>query len=64
MRSPVEEAIHAVRVVRAALHGFVSLEREQGFRIPLSLQDSFERLIEVLDRGLAGGVFEAVVDAG
>jgi AcrR family transcriptional regulator len=52
-----EEAIHAVRVVRAALHGFVSLEREQGFRIPLAVQESYERLIDVLDRGLAGGVF-------
>jgi AcrR family transcriptional regulator len=52
-----DEAIHAVRVVRAALHGFVSLEREQGFRIPLAVQESYERLIDVLDRGLAGGVF-------
>lgn len=52
-----DEAIHAVRVVRAALHGFVSLEREQGFRIPLAARESYERLIEVLDRGLAGGVF-------
>jgi AcrR family transcriptional regulator len=52
-----EEAVHAVRVMRSSLHGFVSLEREQGFRIPLAVQESFERLIEVLDRGLAGGVF-------
>jgi AcrR family transcriptional regulator len=47
-----EEAIHAVRVVRAALHGFVSLEREQGFGMPLAVSDSFDRLIEVLDRGI------------
>jgi AcrR family transcriptional regulator len=47
-----EEAIHAVRVVRASLHGFVSLEREQGFGMPLAVSDSFERLIEVLDRGI------------
>jgi AcrR family transcriptional regulator len=52
-----EEAIHAVRVVRAALHGFVALESEGGFALPISLEDSYERLIGVLDRGLAGGVF-------
>jgi hypothetical protein len=52
-----EEAIHAVRVVRAALHGFVLLESEGGFGLPVSLEDSYERLIGVLDRGLAGGVF-------
>ncbi|HEY3725640.1 MAG TPA: TetR-like C-terminal domain-containing protein [Solirubrobacteraceae bacterium] len=54
-----DEAIHAVRVVRAALHGFVLLESEGGFGLPISLQDSYERLIGVLDRGLAGGVFAA-----
>jgi AcrR family transcriptional regulator len=52
-----EQAIHAVRVVRAALHGFVLLESEGGFGLPVSLEDSYERLIGVLDRGLAGGVF-------
>jgi AcrR family transcriptional regulator len=48
-----EPAIHAVRAVRAALHGFVSLEREGGFQIPIPLADSYERLIELLDVGLA-----------
>jgi AcrR family transcriptional regulator len=47
-----DEAIHAVRVVRAALHGFAVLEREQGFALPLSLDDSYDRLIDVLDAGL------------
>jgi AcrR family transcriptional regulator len=47
-----DEAIHAVRVVRAALHGFAVLEREQGFALPLSLDDSYSRLIDVLDAGL------------
>jgi AcrR family transcriptional regulator len=49
-----EDAIHAVRGIRAALHGFVSLEREGGFGIPLSLEESYERLVALLDRGLAG----------
>jgi AcrR family transcriptional regulator len=48
-----DEAIHAARTLRAALHGFVSLEAEGGFGIPLSLDESFSRLVDVLDRGLA-----------
>lgn len=48
-----EDAIHAVRIVRASLHGFVTLEREGGFGIPLSIEETFDRLVAVLDRGLA-----------
>ena len=29
-----EPAIHAVRAIRSALHGFVTLEREGGFGLP------------------------------
>jgi AcrR family transcriptional regulator len=47
-----DEAIHAARSVRAALHGFVTLEMQDGFGIPLDLDESFDRLITVLDRGL------------
>jgi AcrR family transcriptional regulator len=47
-----DDAIHGTRVVRAALHGFVTLESGEGFKIPLSLDESFERLVTVLDRGL------------
>jgi AcrR family transcriptional regulator len=48
-----DEAIHAARIIRAALHGFVTLETGGGFGIPLALDDSYARLIDVLDRGLA-----------
>jgi AcrR family transcriptional regulator len=47
-----DASIHAVRAVRSALHGFVALEREGGFGIPLSLDESFARLVEMLDAGL------------
>ena len=47
-----DEAIHAARIVRAALHGFVTLETGDGFGIPLALDDSYARLVDVLDRGL------------
>jgi hypothetical protein len=48
-----DDAIHGVRILRAALHGFVSLDAESGFGIPLSLDDTFARLVAVLDDGLA-----------
>lgn len=48
-----DDAIHATRIVRAALHGFAGLESGGGFQIPLELDETFARLISVLDRGLA-----------
>ena len=47
------DAIHATRLIRSALHGFVTLESGGGFAMPLALDDSFGRLVEVLDGGLA-----------
>jgi AcrR family transcriptional regulator len=49
-----EDSIHAVRAIRSALHGFVVLEREGGFQLPVGLQESYDRLIAMLDSGLAG----------
>jgi AcrR family transcriptional regulator len=48
-----DDAIHAIRAWRAALHGFVTLERSRGFGLPQSVDESFERLVEVLTRALA-----------
>ena len=47
-----DDAIHAIRVVRSSLHGFVSLEQLGGFRIPISLDETFERLVTMLDGSL------------
>jgi AcrR family transcriptional regulator len=47
-----DDAIHGARIVRSALHGFVALESEAGFGIPISLNESYERLVTVLDHGL------------
>jgi AcrR family transcriptional regulator len=49
-----EAAVHAVRVIRSALHGFASLEAEGGFGLPLSVDESFEKLVSVLHEGLEG----------
>ena len=49
-----EDAIHAARAVRSALHGFVALETGGGFGIPVDLDESFRRMVAALARGLAG----------
>jgi AcrR family transcriptional regulator len=50
-----DEAIHAVRALRSALHGFVSLETAGGFGMPLDLDETFRRLIQVMIRGFQQG---------
>jgi AcrR family transcriptional regulator len=47
-----DDAVHAARIVRSALHGFAALETGEGFGIPLDLDDTFARLVAVLDAGL------------
>jgi AcrR family transcriptional regulator len=47
-----DDAIHAVRAIRSALHGFVDLERSGGFAMDVPLDASFERLV----RGLAASL--------
>lgn len=49
-----DDAIHAVRALRSALHGFVSFEMSGGFGMDLSIDESFQRLIGLLARGLRG----------
>jgi AcrR family transcriptional regulator len=47
-----EECLHAVRGIRSLLHGFASLEKNQGFGLPLSLSESFEKLIHAFLSGI------------
>jgi AcrR family transcriptional regulator len=47
-----EDALHAVRGIRSALHGFVDLEAAGGFGMPLDRDESFRRLIGVILDGL------------
>ena len=47
-----DDAVHAVRTLRSALHGFVELERIGGFAIELPLDASFERLVTGLSSAL------------
>lgn len=50
-----DEAVHAVRVLRSALDGFVMLETTGGFGMPLDLDETFRRLIGVMIRGFQHG---------
>jgi len=50
-----DDAVHAVRILRAALHGFVSLEAAGGFEMPVDLDETFARLVALLDAGLSAG---------
>lgn len=47
-----DDAVHATRVIRAALHGFVVLEAVNGFAIDLPVEESYRRLVAALDAGL------------
>ncbi|WP_395850316.1 TetR-like C-terminal domain-containing protein [Cystobacter fuscus] len=47
-----EDDTDRIRFVRAALHGFVDLERSGGFALPASVDESFAFLIDALDATL------------
>jgi hypothetical protein len=43
-----DEAIDAIRAIRASIHGFVTLETGGGFSLPANVDRSFDRLVEGL----------------
>lgn len=47
-----DDAIDAARALRAALHGFVTLEAAGGFGLPRDVDRSFDRLVDALDAAL------------
>ena len=47
-----DAAVHAIRTVRSALHGFVALEAAGGFELPVDLETSFDRLVATVAAGL------------
>ena len=49
-------ALHALRGLRSAVHGFASLENARGFGIPLSIDESFSWLVECFIQGLNAAV--------
>ncbi|MFH5821500.1 TetR/AcrR family transcriptional regulator [Georgenia sp. AZ-5] len=53
-----DDRVDGVRIVRSALHGFVSLETRGGFRMPRDVERTFARMVDALDAALraVGGV--------
>jgi AcrR family transcriptional regulator len=49
-----DDAIDAIRAYRAALHGFVALEADNGFAFPNDVERSFDRLVRALVLALSG----------
>ena len=50
-----EQTVHATRAVRSALHGFVTIEAAGGFGLPQDVDESYARLVALLDSGLNRG---------
>ncbi len=48
-----DDLIHAARALRAALHGYASLEAAGGFGLPQDVDRSFEWMVENFAAGLA-----------
>lgn len=55
-----DDALHATRALRSALHGFVALELAGGFAMELSVDTSYERFVDLLDAGFRGAAPSAV----
>ncbi len=53
-----EDALHALRGLRSLVHGFATLEIAGGFGLPLDLDESFDRLLQMFVHALqaAGGM--------
>lgn len=49
-----EDALHAIRGIRSIVHGFVTLEAAGGFGLPMSVDESFRRLVQNFVAGLNG----------
>ncbi len=47
-----DEAVHAARAVRAAVHGFITVELSGGFGLPVDLDASFAWTVQALAAGL------------
>jgi hypothetical protein len=47
-----DDAVHAVRAFRSALHGFVAIEAADGFGMDVDVEVSFERLLATLAEGI------------
>jgi len=47
-----DDQVHAARALRSAFHGFAHLEAGDGHPRPHDLDDTFEHIIDILNRGI------------
>ena len=47
-----DDLVHATRILRSSLHGFVALEAVGGFGLPESVEGTYARLVSGLDSSL------------
>lgn len=47
-----DDAVHAIRGLRAVLHGFVSLEAAAGYKMALDQEESFQRTVRAYLAGI------------
>jgi AcrR family transcriptional regulator len=47
-----QDMTHALRALRSIFHGFATLQATNGFQWPTDIDESFEWLINLVDRGL------------
>lgn len=52
MGIPQSEAIHLIRALRALLHGFLDLEAQHGFGMPVDIDRSFDAAVELMLSGI------------
>jgi len=57
------QEVHALRMLRSALHGFSTLEAAGGFQAHASVDDSFTWMINFLDHGLHAATRAPTVSA-
>ena len=50
-----EEMDNAIRTIRCTVHGFAMLQASDGFQWTGQPDDSFDWMIQFIDRGLRGG---------
>ncbi len=49
-----DDAVDAIRALRAAMHGFATLEAARGFGLARSVDVTYARLVDALDAAFAG----------
>ncbi|RKS04448.1 TetR family transcriptional regulator [Nocardiopsis sp. Huas11] len=58
------QAVHAIRALRSALHGFVHLEANEGFKLPEDLEESYRLLVEGFVRAFESWPDDTAARAG